>query len=125
MPAKPAAAELLLPCRIPASCMVDFKTFKQLALSFPGAEEQPHFEKPSFRVKKKIFATYSSVNDIACVKLSELDQSVFCAFDKTIIYPVNNKWGKQGWTLVELKKIRKDMLIDLLTTAYNEITSKK
>jgi hypothetical protein len=41
------------------------------------------------------------------VKLSVIDQSVFCAFDKTIIYPVNNKWGKQGWTLVELKKIKK------------------
>jgi hypothetical protein len=102
--------------------MVDLKTFKQLALSFSGVEEQPHFEKTSFRVKKKIFATTDS--DIACVKLSEVDQSVFCAFDKTIIYPVNNKWGKQGWTLVELKKVPKDMLKDLLTTAYNEVTSK-
>jgi predicted DNA-binding protein (MmcQ/YjbR family) len=104
--------------------MVDLKTFKQLALSLPGVEEQPHFEKTSFRVKKKIFATHASGSDIACVKLSEVDQSVFCAFDKTIIYPVNNKWGKQGWTLVELKKIRKDMLKDLLTTAYNEVASK-
>jgi predicted DNA-binding protein (MmcQ/YjbR family) len=105
--------------------MVNVKPFKQLALSFPGVEEQPHFEKTSFRVKKKIFATHTSDSDIACVKLSEIDQSVFCAFDKTIIYPVNNKWGKQGWTLVELKKVRKDMLKDILTTAYNEVASKK
>jgi hypothetical protein len=33
--------------------MVDIKTFKQLALAFSGVEEQPHFEKTSFRVKKK------------------------------------------------------------------------
>ncbi|THU35872.1 MmcQ/YjbR family DNA-binding protein [Niastella caeni] len=104
--------------------MVDIKTFKQLALSFPGAEEQPHFEKTSFRVKKKIFATHATDSHIVCVKLSEIDQSVFCAFDKTIIYPVDNKWGKQGWTLVDLKKVRKDMFVDILTTAYKEVASK-
>jgi predicted DNA-binding protein (MmcQ/YjbR family) len=105
--------------------MVDIKTFKQLALSFTGAEEQPHFEKSSFRVKKKIFATHAPDSHIICVKLSEIDQSVFCAFDKTIIYPVDNKWGKQGWTLVDLKKIKKSMLVDVLTTAYNEVSAKK
>jgi predicted DNA-binding protein (MmcQ/YjbR family) len=105
--------------------MVNSNTFKQLALSFPGVEEQPHFEKTSFRVKKKIFATHATDSQLVCVKLSEVDQSVFCAFDKTIIYPVNNKWGKQGWTLVELKKVRKDMLKDILTTAYSGVASKK
>ena len=103
--------------------MVDIKTFKQLALSFSGVEEQPHFEKTSFRVKKKILATHAPDSHIICVKLTAVDQSVFCAFDKTIIYPVNNKWGKQGWTLVDLKKVRKDMLKDLLTTAYNGVVS--
>ena len=105
--------------------MVAIKAFKELVLSFSGVEEQPHFEKTSVRVKKKIFATHAPDSHIICVKLSEVDQSVFCAFDKTIIYPVNNKWGKQGWTLVDLKKVKKDMLVDLLTTAYNEVSAKK
>ncbi|MBO9203566.1 MULTISPECIES: MmcQ/YjbR family DNA-binding protein [Niastella] len=105
--------------------MVDIKTFKQLALSFAGVEEQPHFEKSSFRVKKKIFATHAPDSNVICVKLTEIDQSVFCAFDKTIIYPVNNKWGKQGWTLVDLQQVRKDMLKDILTTAYTGVSSPK
>jgi hypothetical protein len=105
--------------------MVDIKTFKQLALSFAGVEELPHFEKSSFRVKKKIFVTHAQDSNIICVKLSEVDQSVFCAFDKTVIYPVDNKWGKQGWTLVDLKKVRKDMLKDILTTAYTGVGSTK
>ena len=37
--------------------MVSIDTFRKLALSFDEAVEQPHFEKPSFRVNKKIFAT--------------------------------------------------------------------
>ena len=50
--------------------------------------------------------------------LSPVDQSVFCAYDKAIIYPVPNKWGKKGATIVELKKVRKDLFKDALTTAY-------
>ena len=105
--------------------MVNIESFRKLALSLPDVVEQPHFEKTSFRVNKKIFATLSLENKLACVKLSEIDQSVFCAFDKSIVYPVNNKWGKQGWTYIDLKKVRKDMLADALTTAYHEVQKSK
>jgi predicted DNA-binding protein (MmcQ/YjbR family) len=105
--------------------MVSIKNFKELALSFPETAELPHFEKTSFRVKNKIFATLSDETNLAVVKLSEIDQSVFCSFDKSIIYPVDNKWGKQGWTVINLKKVRKDMLMDALTTAYNEVVNTK
>jgi predicted DNA-binding protein (MmcQ/YjbR family) len=96
-----------------------------LALSFPNATEESHFEKTSFRVKKKIFATYDGVKKRACIKLSEIDQNVFYSADKTIIFPVDNKWGKQGWTLIEMSKVRKELFIDALTTAYCEVAPKK
>lgn len=105
--------------------MVAIDTFRKIALSFPEATEESHFEKTSFRVKKKIFATYDDVNKRACVKLSEIDQDVFSSIDKSIIFPVDNKWGKQGWTLIEMKKVRKELFIDILTTAYCEVAPKK
>lgn len=105
--------------------MTGGSSFQKLAISFPETEELPHFEKISFRVKKKIWATLNIVNHKACLKLSPIDQSVFCAFDKSIIYPVNNKWGQQGWTIVELSKIKKEMLRDIATTAYNEVAKNK
>jgi hypothetical protein len=37
--------------------MITESFFRELALSFPEATEAPHFEKTSFRVKNKIFAT--------------------------------------------------------------------
>jgi len=37
--------------------MINEVTCRELALSFPEATEAAHFEKPSFRVAKKIFAT--------------------------------------------------------------------
>jgi predicted DNA-binding protein (MmcQ/YjbR family) len=105
--------------------MVSIDTFRKLALSFPEATEEPHFEKTSFRVKKKIFATYDKIKKIACIKLSEIDQNVFSAADKTIIFPVDNKWGKQGWTLIEMSKVHKVLFIDAVTSAYCEVAPKR
>lgn len=105
--------------------MITLNAFRKLALSFPEATEEPHFEKTSFRVKKKIFATYDHKNKRACIKLSEIDQDVFSSIDNTIIYPVENKWGKQGWTLIELSQVHKDLFADALTTAYCEVAPKK
>lgn len=105
--------------------MVSIDNLREWALSFPEVTEEPHFEKTSFRVKKKIFVTYDEIKKRACVKLSEIDQDVFSAPDRTIIFPVDNKWGKQGWTLIEMNKVRKELFIDALTTAYCEVAPKK
>ncbi len=105
--------------------MVSIDTFRKLALSFPEATEELHFEKSSFRVKKKIFATYDEEKKRACIKLSEVDQDVFSSADRTIIFPVDNKWGKQGWTLIEMSKVKQELFVDALTTAYCEVAPKK
>jgi hypothetical protein len=88
-------------------------------------EEQPHFHLSSFRVKKKIFATYWKKENRAMLKLSLIDQSVFCSYDNTVFFPVPGGWGKKGATFVELNKVRKDIFKDALTTAYNGVAVKK
>ena len=105
--------------------MVDLSTFRTFALSFAEAQELPHFEKTSFRIKKKIFATFDEKKNHAVVKLSLIDQSVFADSNKEVIYPLANKWGKQGWTIIELKKVKKTVFKDALTTAYCEVAPEK
>lgn len=105
--------------------MVGSNTFRQIALSFPETSEHPHFVKRAFKCGKKLFATLDEKNHQACLRLSLIDQDVFCAFDRTIIFPVPNKWGLQGWTLFDLKKVKKSMLQDALTTAYCEAAPAK
>ena len=87
--------------------------------------EGPHFGKISFRVAKKVVATLNVKENRICVKLSEIDQSLFSTFDRTVIYPVPNKWGKQGWTLINLQKVAEETLVDALTAAYCDIAPKK
>jgi predicted DNA-binding protein (MmcQ/YjbR family) len=105
--------------------MVSIKTFRKLAMSFPDATEEPHFEKTSFRINKKIFAAFDEKNNRAVLKLNEIDQSVFCASSEVIFYPIPNKWGKQGWTIVELSKVRPEMFEDALIRSYENVISKK
>lgn len=105
--------------------MVTINHLRKIALSFPEVTEEPHFEKTSFRVKNKIFATYDDKNKRTCIKLSEIDQDVFSLSDKNTIYPVDNKWGKQGWTFIEMNKVHKHLFSDALTNAYCEVAPKK
>lgn len=105
--------------------MINIDVLRQLAMQFPDTTEEPHFEKISFRVNKKIFATYDEKNNRAVVKLSLQDQSLFCTFDKTVMYPVNGTWGGQGWTVIELDKVKRAMLKDALKVACRNVLVKK
>lgn len=100
--------------------------FKTLARSLPGTEENPHFDRIAFKVAgKRIFATLHEESASVNLKLNPVDQSVFCDFGKGAVYPVPNKWGLQGWTTFELKKIPKQLMLDALETAHKEVMKKK
>jgi len=98
--------------------MISIEDARKSALSLPEAEEKPHFHLTSFRVKNKIFATIHADKNFMMVKLSVIDQSVFCSYHKDVIFPVPGAWGKQGATFINLKKVKKAMFLDALTTAW-------
>ncbi len=86
--------------------MVSTETFKQIALSFEGTEEKPHFNRTAFKViNKRIFATLLEENETANIFLSLSDQQIYCSFDKKSVYPVPNKFGLHGWTTFELPNV--------------------
>jgi hypothetical protein len=105
--------------------MVSIDFVRSFCLSFDETDEAPHMEVTCFRVKKKIFITLNEKENRVCLKFTPLDQNVFCAFDSSVIYPVPNAWGRQGWTLVNLKKIKKEMFKDAATCAYITVAPKK
>ncbi|MEQ9287676.1 MAG: MmcQ/YjbR family DNA-binding protein [Cyclobacteriaceae bacterium] len=105
--------------------MITIDQLRKLALSFPEATEEPHFEKQSFRVKKKIFATYDDSHNRATLKLPEQDQDIYCLADPTTIYSVDNKWGKQGWTFVDMDHVSLGLFEDALASAYCCVAPKK
>ena len=103
--------------------MISPETLRQVIFALPEVTEEPHFEKTSFRVNKKIFATLGA-DSMLCVKLTPADQDIFTVFDKAAIYSVPNKWGQQGWTNINLDRVRLDMLTDALKAAYCNVAPK-
>lgn len=100
--------------------------FRKLALSLEGTEENPHFDRAAFKVTgKRIFATLHAPSRTANLKLSPVDQSVFCDYGKQAVYPVPNKWGQQGWTTIDLVKAPRELIQDALETAHRDTFIKK
>ena len=92
--------------------------FRALALALPETTEEPHFEKTSFRVRKKIFATMAPEKAEAVVKLTPDDQQIFCGNSGGALEPVPGKWGAQGWTAIALDGASTSLVEDVLTRAY-------
>lgn len=103
--------------------MTDFATLEKMVLSFPETSIEPHFEKISFRIRKKIFATYDAETDKLTVKLSEDIQTAFCESSR-LISPVDNKWGKQGWTYVYLNEAEPSLIKQVLFEAFCQVAPK-
>ncbi|MBM9592146.1 MmcQ/YjbR family DNA-binding protein [Leptospira sp. 201903075] len=105
--------------------MISIETIRNLAFTLPEVEEMPHFEKTSFRIKNKIFATVDRENHIATFKFSKDDQEFFSSASNGSVYAIDNRWGQKGWTHVELKSIDKSIFKDMMQIAYCEIAPKK
>ncbi len=105
--------------------MVSLDSVREIAMAFEAAEEAPHFEITSFRVKKKIFVTMNAEMNHITIRLSEVDQSVFYEYSPEVIYPVPNKWGKYGWTHVNLLIVEEELLREVIRLSYCIAAPKK
>ncbi len=89
-----------------------------MALSFEGTDEKPHFERTAFTVNKKIFATLSLKDKTLNLRFTPQVQFIFCPPGSDIIFPIDNAWGRQGWTTVNLDKATKKLVKSALAEAY-------
>jgi hypothetical protein len=62
---------------------------------------------------------------LACLKLSGKDQDLFSLFDSKLIFPVPNKWGKQGWTLAKIDALPEEVIGDLIQAAFRQVAPEK
>ena len=96
-----------------------------MARSFPGVEQVPHFERIGFKVTgKKMFCTYLAKDHTANIFLTLNEQKQFCEL-KTGIHAVPNKWGEKGATTFHLDTVSKEVVMEALQSAYNEVMRKK
>ena len=102
---------------------MDPDEFRAIALALPEAHEEPHFERPSFRVRKRIFATLRPAEGLAVLKLSRLAQEALVALDPQAF--AVTPWAHQGWTSVDLRRVDAAELRELVAEAWAEVAPKR
>jgi hypothetical protein len=96
------------------------QTFRQIALSFDGAEERAHQQHPDFRVNGKVFATLAYPDAAwGMVKLTPEEQQAYIKIEPEAFEPAPGAWGAKGSTLVKLAKVKKATLTDALESAWS------
>lgn len=102
---------------------MDADTFRAIALALPEAVEAPHFDRPSFRVRNRIFATLRPDEGRAVLKLSRLAQEALVASDPATF--ARTPWAHQGWTAVDLTRADDAELRELIAEAWAEVAPKR
>jgi len=106
--------------------MISVSAARKLALSFPGTEENPHFDRAAFKVTgKRIFATLHEPSQTMNVMLTPAGQGEFCAYDPRAVFRVPNKWGEKGVTTFDLNLVATDLLSAALHMAYRDVLEAK
>lgn len=97
---------------------------RRLALALPEAVEAPHFDRASFRVRGKIFATLPPSGDSVVLMLPiEIQEAVMQAHPSKI-RPLAPAWQSRGSTELLLEGISGAELGGLLLSAWRKIAPK-
>ncbi len=100
--------------------------FKELVLSFPNTEANPHFDRIGFKVSgKRMFASYLDKDNTTNIFLTPAEQSAFCEIDCENIIPLPNKWGEKGATNFKINFVSKEIIFEALYSAYQEVIKPK
>lgn len=103
--------------------MVTTDELRRMALELPEAEEHDHWDKPSYRVRGKIFAVEQPDGVTALLKMSleEREINVSLAPD---VFQVPEKYAKLAYVFVRLDRIERDEFRSLLIGAWKQVAPK-
>jgi hypothetical protein len=99
--------------------------FRKLALSMPGAEEKPHFERSSFRIGTKIFATMTQDGAEAMVPVRPLLRCFELLGTQPEMFFSYGGWTQRHGSLgVHLAKADPRQLAELVHAAWERVAPK-
>ena len=100
--------------------------FRKLALSLPDAHEEPHFDRTSFRVGKRIFATMTADGSEAMVPVHPPPRCFELLDAAPGVFFEHGYWTRRNGALgVRLAKADAKLLGELVRAAWERIAPKK
>ncbi len=99
---------------------------RKFALSLPGAVELPHFDRASFRVGTKIFATLTRDGDEAMVRVHDANRVDVLLEEQPDVFFSYGGWTTRGGALgVRLGNVEVTLMKELVRDAWSQIATKK
>ncbi len=96
-----------------------------LALSMPGAHEEPHFHRTSFRIGKRIFATMTRDGDEVMVPVHPLKRCFALLKSKPEVFFSYGTWTERNGAIgIRLAKAEKKLLRSLVRDAWARLAAK-
>ena len=102
------------------------KQLERVALSLPEATESPHFERRSFRVGTKIFATMTSDGSEAMVRVAprEKVEALLSAHPK-VFFSYGGWTERNGSVGVRLAKVDAALMRELVVDSWKRVAPKR
>jgi hypothetical protein len=99
--------------------------FRKLALSFPEAHEEPHFDRASFRVGKKIFATLAK-DGTAMVRVAPPSELMLLLEGQPEVFFSFGGWTTKNGSLgVHLAAVDPALMRELLEGSWAHVAPAK
>jgi predicted DNA-binding protein (MmcQ/YjbR family) len=102
--------------------MISASDLRTFALALPGAHEEPHFDRASFRVVKKIFLTLTDDGKEAMVKLKDPELVGTLLMSQPEVYFSYGGWTVRGGAL-GVRLVHADAA-ELLESAWQGVVPK-
>jgi hypothetical protein len=104
--------------------MANSEVFTRIAMSLPEVTSAPHFDRTAFKVKR-IFATLAADEKSANLKLTPEEQAFKCMIAPEIFQAIDNGWGRQGWTTLNIEEAGEDDIAAALAMAHVHAVAKR
>lgn len=86
--------------------------------TLPETTVQDHWGSDAFKAHGRIFATVWHDKNQVNLRLSIDEQERFAKQDADAIVPIDNAWGRQGWTTVRLEACSKRLFEQAAKAAF-------
>ena len=103
--------------------MATANDLRRLALALEGTSEHPHFDRAAFKVAR-IYVTLAADGCSANFKFTPDEQEFKCMMMPEAFAPLDNAWGRQGWTAATLSNLRPADLKAALAMAWTHAQGK-
>ncbi|MFM7015116.1 MAG: hypothetical protein ACKOX3_02205 [Bacteroidota bacterium] len=79
----------------------------------------------SYKYKGVVFLTINQAAHRICLRLPEVEQSIFIDFSPNNIWKVPNQWGNYGWTLFRIEELEWEVIKEAIEAAMQFVLIRK